>query len=271
MNSVKDLPIGVFDSGLGGLTVVQEVRRLLPEERIAYLGDSARVPYGTRSAQTVVRYAQKCAAFLFSQGLKALAVACNTASAVALPTLNAESKVPVLGVITAGARAVAASGAKRVGIIGTAGTIRSGAYLREIAAAAPDCEVFQQPAPLFVPLAEEGWVDGELPVLAAMRYLKPLADADIEVLLLGCTHYPLLVSPIAQALKNLDRDIRIIDSATAMAADVERALEENGIRRDRGVEGDLVCFVTDLPASFEEVATRFLGGPPGDVREVDIS
>ena len=270
-DTVEDLPIGVFDSGLGGLTVVREIRRLLPRERIVYLGDSARVPYGTRSPQTVMRYAHKCSDFLLSQGLKALVVACNTASAVALDTLIDVSKVPVLGVITAGAKAVAACGVKRVGVIGTAGTVGSGAYLKEIRAVAPQCEVFQAAAPLLVPLAEEGWVDGDVPLLAATRYLTALVKEKIEVLLLGCTHYPLLVSPITRALEQMRPNVVVIDSATAMAADVERMLLNEGILRKSGENGDLTCFVTDLPGSFEEVTTRFLGEPPGETRVVDIS
>ncbi|MCP4677154.1 MAG: glutamate racemase [Deltaproteobacteria bacterium] len=267
---LKDLPIGVFDSGLGGLTVVQAIRHALPAEKILYLGDSARVPYGTRSAGTVIRYAQKCAEFLVGQGLKMLAVACNTASAVALPALRAETDMPVLGVITAGARAVTASGASRIGVIGTAGTIRSGAYSKEIAALAPECDVIGLPAPLFVPLAEEGWIDGEVPLLAARTYLEPLAAKNIDVLLLGCTHYPLLVSPIKAALKQLECRAQVVDSATAMGADIKRVLGESDLRRAPDQVGDLKCFVTDLPDSFEVVATRFLGNKPGEVKLVDI-
>ncbi|MCP4603860.1 MAG: glutamate racemase [Proteobacteria bacterium] len=267
---LRNLPIGVFDSGLGGLTVVQAIRRALPEEKIIYLGDSARVPYGTRSAQTVVCYAQKCAAFLADQGLKMLVVACNTASAVALPALRSKSDMPVLGVITAGARAVVNTGASRIGVIGTAGTIRSNAYVREIATLAPDCRVYQKPTPLLVPLAEEGWVDGDVPLLATTRYLEHLARVDIEVLLLGCTHYPLLISPITAALTQLGCKAEVVDSATAMAADIKCTLDNHDIRRAPGKTGDLKCYVTDLPDSFVEVATRFLGEKPGKVKEADI-
>ncbi len=267
---LKELPIGIFDSGLGGLTVVQAIRKALPEEKIIYIGDSARLPWGNRSARTVVRYAQKCAGFLIDEGLKMMAVACNTASAVALPVLRAESEMPVLGVITAGARAVVATGASRIGVIGTAGTIRSNAYVREISALAPSCQVHQRPAPLLVPLAEEGWTDGEVPLLAVTHYIEPLAKADIEVLLLGCTHYPPFISTIKEALAKLGCKARIVDSATAMAADVERILDSRGIRRNPGKTGDFKCFVTDLPDGFEGVATRFLGERPGQVEEVDI-
>ncbi len=266
----KDLPIGVFDSGLGGLTVVQAIRRALPAEKILYLGDSARVPYGTRSADTVIRYARKCAEFLAGQGLKMLAVACNTASAVALPALRAESDMPVLGVITAGARAVTATRASRIGVIGTTGTIRSGAYSKEIAALAPECDVIGLPAPLFVPLAEEGWIDGDVPLLAARTYLEPFAAKDIDVLLLGCTHYPLLMRPIKAALEELGCGAGIVDSATAMAADIKRVLDERDLHGSPDQTGGLKCFVTDLPDSFEVVASRFLGNKPGEVEVVDI-
>ncbi len=268
---IKNLPIGVFDSGLGGLTVVREMRKRLPSERIIYLGDSARVPYGTRSAETVIRYAEKCSEFLHGKGLKMLAVACNTASAVALPSLRSASVVPVLGVITAGAKAAIAANAARVGIIGTTGTINSGAYPSEIASLNPECEVHQRPAPLFVPLAEEGWIDGDVPLLAAAKYLEPLVAANVEILLLGCTHYPLLRGPIEQALQNLGSSAAVIDSATAMTFDIEHELDRQGMRRASDKEGSLRCYVTDLPASFEEVASRFLGDRPSEVEVVDIS
>jgi glutamate racemase len=269
-NDIKDLPIGIFDSGLGGLTVVRAVRRLLPEEKIIYLGDSARVPYGTRSAETVERYANRCAEFLLGQGLKMLVVACNTVSAVALPTLRKLTDVPVLGVITAGARSVAVHGSPKIGVIGTAGTINSGAYPREIAAIDPDCEVHQRPAPLLVPLAEEGWISGNVPLEVATRYIEPLTRAGIEVLLLGCTHYPLLVDTIRQALEQLGSDALVIDSATAMAADVQLTLEKELLSRPKGSIGELHCFVTDLPASFTDMATRFLGEQPETVKVVDV-
>ncbi len=271
MHELSDLPIGVFDSGLGGLTVVRAIRELLPGEQIIYLGDSARVPYGTRSQSTVVSYARNCSQFLIAKRLKMLVVACNTASAVALPTLRQEIGMPVLGVIAAGARAVARTKALRIGVIGTMGTVQSGSYIREITALLPDSEVFQEPAPLFVPLAEEGWIDGDVPLLAAMRYLEPLAQAGIEVLMLGCTHYPLLMAPIKRALKKLECSVDVVDSATAMAAEVKRTLDENELRRKTASAGDLTCFVTDLPTSFEEVSTRFLGRPPGEVKKVDIT
>ena len=270
MSELQNLPIGVFDSGLGGLTVVRAIRELLPGENIIYLGDSARVPYGTRSRSTVVSYARNCAQFLVSKRLKMLVVACNTASAVALPTLREEIGMPVLGVIAAGARAVARTGVLRVGVIGTVGTVQSGTYIREISARVPNCQVVQEAAPLFVPLAEEGWIDGEVPVLAATRYLEPLAKAKIDVLMLGCTHYPLLISPIRTALEKLGCGAEVVDSATAMADEVKRTLKENDLQRGFQNPGELTCYVTDLPDSFQEVSTRFLGQSPGAVKKVDI-
>jgi glutamate racemase len=273
MSGAADRPIGVFDSGLGGLTVVREIRNRLPAERIVYLGDSARVPYGTRSPRTIIRYARKCADFLDTLGLKMLVVACNTASSVALPSLREGREIPVLGVITAGARAAFNSGSSVIGVIGTASTILSDAYAREIALLAPDAIVHQKPAPLFVPLAEEGWTEGEVPLLTAKRYLAPLVERDIGTLLLGCTHYPLLTSTIRRALDELGSDAGIIDSATAMTRDVQAVLDADDLHRDaRGERGELICHVTDLPGSFSDVAGRFLGEsePLHDVEVVDI-
>ena len=265
------LPIGVFDSGLGGLTVVREIRRSLPAEELIYLGDNARVPYGTRSPATIERYAGNCADFLALQGLKMLVVACNTASAVALPYLRRRVAVPVIGVIGAGARsACEATANHRVGVIGTAGTIGSGAYPREIGALDPEARVFQRAAPLLVPLAEEGWTEGDVPRLALERYLAPLAAEEVDVLLLGCTHYPLLEGELRGVLAGLGSPARVINSAQAMAREVAASLEANGLARAGGERGGLDCYATDLPESFQEMAERFLGGPIAAVEKVDI-
>jgi len=266
-----DLPIGVFDSGLGGLTVVRAIEARLPRERIVYLGDSARVPYGTRSPATIERYAWNCSSLLVARGLKMLVVACNTASAIALPSLRQRIDMPVLGVIKAGARAAAsATRNRRVGVIGTMGTVGSGAYPKEIDSRAPGCLVFQNAAPLLVPLAEEGWLEGEVPRLAVRRYVAPLAAEGIDVLLLGCTHYPLLAGTIRQELDALGSTAAIVDSASAMASDVVIELARRGVERREG-EGSLECLVTDLPQSFAEVAGRFLGRAVDRVEKVDIS
>ncbi|HEX4354953.1 MAG TPA: glutamate racemase, partial [Polyangiales bacterium] len=194
-------PIGVFDSGLGGLTVVRAIQAQLPRENLIYLGDNARVPYGTRSAQTVLHYARACAARLRKHDIKFLVVACNTVSAVALDVLRAEMDVPVLGVIEPGALAgVAACRHGRLGVIATPGTVQSGAYPRAAAALDPRVELFMESAPLLVPLVEEGWLEGEVPELVVRRYLRPLVAQRIDALVLGCTHYPLLHDVIAREL-----------------------------------------------------------------------
>ena len=283
-----DAPLGVFDSGLGGLTVVRALRAALPNERIVYLGDTARVPYGTRSAETVVRYARGCARLLTEQhGVKALVVACNTVSAVALEMLRAELDLPVLGVVEPGARAALEAfqrlqGAGRpvppkIGVLGTAGTIRSGAYPRAVAQLTTRVEVLGQAAPLLVPLAEEGWLEGQVPELAARRYLEPLITQGASVILLGCTHYPLLSKVIASVAEALaGAPVAVVDSAAATAAAVARWTEEERIAPApaRPEARHLKLLVTDLPASFGSVAARFLGateaGPDLDVEQVDL-
>jgi glutamate racemase len=198
-----------------------------------------------------------------------LVVACNTASSVALPALRRQLSVPVLGVIEAGAEAVTKGSAVIIGVIGTAGTIGSGAYPSEIARRAPHCQVVQQAAPLFVPLAEEGWTEGEVPILVARRYLQPLVDQGIEVLLLGCTHYPVLHDPIGAALHELHSSAQIVHSAAVMAADVARTLKEKDLAREAGL-GSLRCLVTDRPNGFEDMSKRFLGERLTEVELVDI-
>lgn len=268
----NDAPLGVFDSGLGGLTVVRELRRRCPEEDIIYLGDNARVPYGTRSPETIIRYALGCARVLTARGVKAIVVACNTVSAVALDMLRIELDLPVLGVILPGARAaVAAAEGRAVGVLGTTGTITSGAYPRAVASLSTRTEVVGQPAPLLVALAEEGWTEGEVPRLVARRYLEPVIAAGARSVLLGCTHFPLLREPIEQeALALAGEHVAVIDSASVMAEEVATFLAERGqsARRDRA--GSLDLLVTDLPKSFAVVAARFLGEPIREVHQIDL-
>lgn len=265
----RDAPIGVFDSGLGGLTVARAIASALPNERLVYLGDTARVPYGSRSAQTVIRYARSCARHLSKHDIKLLVVACNTVSAVALPMLSVELDVPVLGVIEPGARAgVRASVSGKVGVLATAGTVASGAYPRAITSADSRAEVHQQSAPLLVPLVEEGWLEGEVPTLAARRYLEPLIALGVDVLVLGCTHYPLLAPVLReQAARLAERPIAVVDSAEATAAELAALLEARGLARSSG-PGALSLLVTDLPGRFAEVAARFLGR---DVADLDVT
>jgi glutamate racemase len=269
----RDLPIGVFDSGIGGLTVVRALIAELPHEDFIYLGDTARVPYGTRSAATVIRYARSCASLLSTHGLKMLVVACNTVSAVALDMLRVELDVPVMGVIEPGARmAVERSPTGRIAVVGTVGTVKSGAYPRAVAAVSTRAEVVAAAAPLFVPLAEEGWVEGDVPRLTARRYLEPLCRAGIDTLLLGCTHYPLLRAPIEDALAELSpHPVAVVDSATAVARAVADLLRERDRAALRESLGRHTFLATDDPESFKRVGTRFLGLPLDHVELVDIT
>lgn len=268
----RDAPLAVFDSGLGGLTVVRALREALPSERIVYLGDTARLPYGTKASGTVVRYAMTCARYLVARDVKALVIACNTVSAVAPERLRIELDIPVLGVIEPGARAaVAATRTGRIGVLATAGTIASGAYPRAVAQLSTRAEVIGQAAPLLVPLAEEGWTQGEVPRLAAARYLEPLARAGVDVVVLGCTHYPLLREVIeSEARALMGPHVAVVDSAQAMAHDVREFLESRGGARDPASTGGVELFVTDIPRTFREVAARFLDDSVGEVHQVDL-
>ena len=258
MVSGADRPIGVFDSGIGGLTVARELMLQLPDERIIYFGDTARVPYGPKSPDTVRRYSREIGEFLVGEGVKGLVVACNTATAHALDVLRAELPVPVVGVVEPGARAaVGASHSRRIGVIGTAGTIGSRAYERAITALAPDARIVARACPLFVPLVEEGWTDREATRLIAHEYLDPLADEDIDALVLGCTHYPLLKPLIGELL---GADVQLIDSAEETAAETRRVLEERGLLA-RGANGARHRFIaSDAADQFLRLGQRFLGG-----------
>jgi len=262
-------PIGVFDSGVGGLTVLRALRARLPHESTVYLGDTARVPYGARSAQTVVRYALNNARFLSEAApIKLLVVACNTASAVALPALSEALEVPVIGVVEPGAdAALAASRGGAVAVIGTRGTVQSGAYQRALAARAPDLEVISQPCPLFVPLAEEGWTDDAVAEAVARRYLEGLPGQGVDTLVLGCTHYPLLASTIAGVV---GPGVRLVDSAAATAEAVAQRLEAAGALAPAAPAPTHQLYVTDAPEAFARVAARFLGEAPPPPIEVDI-
>lgn len=267
-------PLGVFDSGLGGLTVVRALRAALPHEDIVYLGDTARVPYGTKGAATVTRYALACAGHLVSKGVKAIIVACNTVSAVAPERLRVELDLPVLGVIDPSARAAAAATrSSKVGVLATAATVASGAYPRALAACSTRIEAYAEAAPLFVPLAEEGWTEGEVPTLAARRYLAPLAKAGVDVVILGCTHYPLLFDVIEREARSLlGDDVTVLDSATAVAREVASFLAERDLLRPPAEVGAATTrlFVTDVPKAFDETAARFLGAPASAAEQVDL-
>ncbi|WP_242360642.1 MULTISPECIES: glutamate racemase [unclassified Anaeromyxobacter] len=256
--------IGIFDSGVGGLTVQRAILEALPSVDTVYLGDTARVPYGTKSADTVTQYSLRNARVLARRGIDLLVVACNTASAVALPALRAELAVPVLGVVEPGVRAaIRASRGGRIGVIGTQGTVSSGAYQAALRAARPDAEVVARACPLFVPLAEEGWTDPDDPVVRGVvaRYLAPLRDERVDTLVLGCTHYPLLRAAIARELPEL----ALVDSADAIAAEVRARLGD-----ESGREGAHAFLVTDAPEKFLAVAGRFLGRTVTSAEHVDV-
>ncbi len=256
-------PIGVFDSGIGGLTVVHALRRRLPAERIVYLGDTARVPYGTKSHATIERYTLQAGAILQRYDPKLLVIACNTASAHGLEALRRESPVPVVGVIEPGAE-LAAKVEGPVGVIGTLATVQSGAYEKAIRARHPGAEIHALGCPLLVALAEEGWLDDPLTVEACRRYLAPL-PASVKTLVLGCTHYPVLRPSLEQARPGT----AWIDSGEAAAASVEALLRERQALREGG-PGDLRVLLTDPSSRLQEVGSRFLGEPLGSVEVVEI-
>ncbi len=256
--------IGIFDSGVGGLTVQKAIIERLPGLDTIYLGDTARVPYGSKSPQVVTQYSLRTARFLAEREVDLLVVACNTASAVALPALRERLAIPVLGVVEPGARAaVRASRSGRIGVIGTPSTIASGAYQKAIRAARPEAEVIARACPLLVPLAEEGWTDPEDEVVCAVarRYLAPLAQAGIDTLVLGCTHYPLLERAIAAELPG----VVLVDSARSIAAEIRARLGAEGAG-----EGSHRFVVTDAPERFLAVAGRFLGRPVTAADHVDV-
>ncbi len=289
-------PIGIFDSGLGGLTVARAVGRQLPAERLVYLGDTARVPYGTKSAATVSRYARECARFLQGLDIKALVVACNTASSLAMEELGSfldPLRIPLLGVIEPGAvEACRVTRHGRIGVIGTPATIRSGAYERAIARIRPDVTVASAACPLFVPLAEEGWTEADDPVgrAIARRYLAPLMRQRIDTLILGCTHYPLLSGVITAAAEEAARpvagdaggeppsDVALVDGSHAVARDLARLLSREGMAapaaEEAGREGAPprhAYYVTDDPGRFRAVGVRFLGHAIEGPASVDLS
>ncbi|MCL4476685.1 MAG: glutamate racemase [Nitrospirae bacterium] len=269
---MNDRPIGVFDSGIGGLTVLKEIFRDLPGENTVYLGDTARVPYGIRSAETVTRYSFENAGFLVAEGIKLLVVACNTASAVSLDAIKEKVSIPVIGVIDPGAKgAVMATRNKRVGVIGTEATVNSKAYSRIIKAMDNTIEVFSLPCPLFVPLAEEGLTDDEVATLVAGRYLGNLKDRGIDTLVLGCTHYPLLKGVIS---KVMGHGIVLIDSAIETVREIKKALREYGIEGNHPDEGTASplrrFYVTDATDRFIKVGERFLGQKIEHIEKINV-
>lgn len=263
----RERPIGIFDSGIGGLTVVREMLRQLPHEHVLYFGDSARVPYGNKTAETVTRFSIENTQFLLRRGIKFLVVACNTASALALPTLARRFDVPMLGVIEPGAtQAVRRTRRRGVGVIGTAGTIGSGAYEAVIARLDPRVQVRGVACPLFVPLAEEGWIDGEIPRRIAETYLAPLLDGSVDTVILGCTHYPILRGVIAEVL---GPSVHLVDTAEATVEQTRARLEHLDLLRQTPQPGARRFFLSDVPTRFREVGGRFLGEPIEDLTGID--
>ncbi|MEE9268869.1 MAG: glutamate racemase [Candidatus Krumholzibacteria bacterium] len=255
--------IGVFDSGIGGLTVLRELLSRLPGENFIYFGDTARVPYGNKSSDTVLRFSRENVSFLIDQGVKFIVVACNTASAEAVPVLVDEFPLPILGVIEPGVRAATrVSKTSKIGVIGTAGTIRSGAYQRGIETVSPKAQVIAKACPLFVPLVEEGWVSGDITKAVAESYLAEYRDRSIDVLVLGCTHYPLLTDVISGVVGD---GVTLVDSAVETANEVKRRLQDGGLlREDAG--GKFTVFLSDIAPNFKEVGERILGRPIPDVQ-----
>jgi len=278
----RNLPIGIFDSGVGGLTVYRALHERLPNERFVYLGDTARVPYGTKSLATVERYAVENSKFLEARGIKLLVVACNTASALAVPAIRRAVHVPVIGVIEPGARAAVEvsnktkpSGAN-IGVIATEATVNSGAYADAIAALGTTAKVIARACPLFVPLAEEGWANSDVARIVAKDYLNDFQHNPIAALVLGCTHYPILRDVISETVGD---EVTLIDSGAATAADVESLLESKslthdeplGLHPERHLCDDLDHFyVTDAAERFAKVAERFLGSAPSILEAVEI-
>ena len=249
-----EAPIGIFDSGLGGLTVVKAIRERMPAEDVIYYGDTAHVPYGSKSKETIVGFTEDAVRFFLDHGVKCIVIACNTATALALPEITAP--VPMLGVIEAGARAaLSVSRNYKIGVIGTSATIASEAYPNVLRKMNPECAIYAHPCPLFVPLVEEGWLDREATRMVVKEYLTPLKMAGIDTLVLGCTHYPLLAGVIGDFL---GPDVKLVDSASACAAELESILKDEGLLRNAG-SGSETFFVTDGAAKFSETGSRFLG------------
>jgi glutamate racemase len=254
--AATDRPIGVFDSGIGGLTVLKALTDALAGEDFIYLGDTARLPYGTKSNEVIIRYSKENTEFLLAKGIKMLVVACNTSSAVALDAIASDTMVPVIGVIEPGARAaVKASRNGKIGVIGTEATIASGAYTRAIQRLGAKSEIYTRACPLLVPLAEEGWIDNEVAERTVEHYLESLKQSGIDTLLLGCTHYPLLRSMFARVL---GAGVKIVDSASATAMEVRDRLRTLRLAK-RGGDGSQSFFVTETPDRFVRVGRRFLG------------
>jgi glutamate racemase len=259
----------VFDSGIGGLTVAKSLFEILPNENIIYFGDTARLPYGTKSKETVTKYSVEITKFLLNKNVKMIVIACNTASSVALHSLRKISKVPVLGVIKPGSKAaVSVTKNYKIGVIGTLGTIQSFAYKTQIHKIDRDIDVFSKACSLFVQLAEDGWTENKIAELVAKEYLSEFIDLKIDTLILGCTHYPILKKTIS---KVIGKKIKLIDSGEETAKEVKRLLEQFNLLNPQKAEGKHKFYVTDFQKKFREISERFLGQPIHDVRKVKLN
>ncbi len=271
MNEKREAPIGVFDSGVGGLTVAREIMRNLPTERIVYFGDTARVPYGNKSRESVLRFSRQIVRFLQTEQVKAIVVACNTASAYALDTIQQELTIPIIGVVKPGARVAAeATRNKRIGVIGTAGTIGTNIYTDYIKKINPEITVLGKACPLFVPLVEEGWLKDPVTVEVASRYLKELQDQEIDTLVLGCTHYPLLRSMIGEIM---GESVTLVNPAYETALSLKRLLEERELNRPKPKEEEEFpyrFYVSDLAEKFTEFANFILPYDVSMTQKIDI-
>ncbi len=264
----KSNPIGVFDSGIGGLTVVKQLKQFLPKENIVYFGDTARVPYGTKSNATVIEYAVQDAQFLIDKNVKLIVVACNTVSSVALDVLREKFNVPVIGMILPGATmAIEKTKNNKIGVIGTEATVSNAAYSKELLKISDRVKVYEKACPLFVPLAEEGLLEHPATELIAEEYLSELREHEIDTLILGCTHYPLLRNLIQRVI---GKNVELIDSGVAAAVAVENHLRAQSLLNDSATEGNDLFFVSDMPAKFKLIAERFLGKKISNLKKIDL-
>ena len=261
-------PIGIFDSGIGGLTVVKQLMELLPNEQLIYFGDTARIPYGTKSKKLIEQYAIEDARFLLQYNIKILVVACNTASSLAMHVLLDYLEIPVIGVVIPGAEAaVELTRNKKIGVIGTIATINSNSYTIQIHKHLKEAIVYAQPCPLLVPLVEEGWLNDEITIMTLKKYLPEMISEKVDTLILGCTHYPLLENTIQQIMGN---HIKLIDSGKETAKAVKRVLIETNLLNQSDKIGPDKFFVSDIPMKFEEIGSRFLGKRLHNVERVDF-
>lgn len=253
---MNNRPIGIFDSGLGGLTVMAAIKKYLPKENIIYFGDTARVPYGSKSKEAVTNFSREIVDFLISKNVKMIIVACNTASAFALQDLKKKVKIPIIGVIEPGVRAALKKSDGRIGVIGTEGTINSSSYTKAINKFGKKIKVYTKACPLFVPLVEEGWVNHSITSQVIKEYLQSLKKKGVDTIVLGCTHYPILKNAIK---KIMGSRVHVIDSATAVAAETAQILNKNNISNKKQNRGKQMFFVSDMPNKFKILAKRFLG------------